>query len=153
MEQKPVSIKYADVGGFKFAELIQRIVNHPTDGSSAYHIKQLTKELEKGRKQIHTEYMVEVREVYAKRTEDGKIDTEGGDPKDENYFQPDETKMDAFMKAQDAFGARNLTLACRAVTPRMLGDMKISAKELDLLGELYSLEEGPGVPHLRNSKG
>ena len=38
------------------------------------------------------------------------------------------------------------TIAWRPLTPDTLSEIKVTAKELDLLGDLYTEENGPGVP-------
>jgi hypothetical protein len=86
-------------------------------------------------------YKTEIMEKYAKRDENGKVmPSPDGNP---NSFAFDESKQDEFVKAQEAYGSREVELA---VTPFVLNDFKdirISPKNLNALGKLYVDVEAP----------
>lgn len=150
MEAATIKLKYKTIGGFEFAQLMQRIANIQTDTKSAGHIYQVTKRITKARDQIHAEYMKEIREKYAKKTEDGKVDVSGNPAGDVQGFVPDEAKLEEFKAAQDAFGDREFVIDWKPLTPASLKDLQISAKEMDLLGDLYTEQYGPGIPSFDN---
>lgn len=138
-----VKIAYEQVGGFEFAQVIQKIAAVPTTTAAANHIRRVINEIEAARKQISAEYKTEIMEKYGKRNEAGELARPEGDTQG---FDPDETKMDEFIEAQKEFGKRTATIKWRPLTPKTLNDVKLSAKELNLLGPLFSEDEGPGLP-------
>lgn len=140
---QPLKMKYKDIKSFEFSQLAAKLANSPTINVRANHIRHIIKELNAAGDRISEEYKTDLIDVYAKKDEEGKIVRPEGDP---NGFVPDDTKMEEFMKAQDAFGDREAEINWRPLTPDTLSDIKLTAKELDLLGELFTDDNGPGVP-------
>ncbi len=149
---KMPELKYKEVGSFEFASLIQKIANQPTNNQAASHINKIVKQITAARELIHEQYMKEIREKFAMRKEDGTVDTTGAGPGEDMYFNVTPDKMEEFKKAQDEFGMRLFSLNWRPLTPSTLKDVQLSAKDIDTLGELYTDEEGPGVPRLESVK-
>lgn len=142
----PITMNYKDIKSFEFAQLIAKLSNTPTINVRANHIRHIVKELNKAGDQISEEYKKDILEVYATRDEKGEIVRPEGDP---NGFTPDEAKQKEFLEAQEKFGERKAKINWRPLTPDTLTDIKLTAKELDLLGDLFTEENGPGVPHLQ----
>lgn len=143
---EPLKIKYKDIKSFEFSQLAAKLANSPTINVRANHIRHIIKELNAAGDQISKEYKTDLIDVYAKKDEEGKIVRPEGDP---NGFTPDETKMEEFLKAQETFGDREAEINWRPLTPDTLSDIKLTAKELDLLGDLFTDDNGPGVPTLQ----
>lgn len=139
MEQYWVKMTYEQVSGFEFAQVVQKIAAQPTDNKAANHVRHIVRELNQIRKDISEGYKKDIVEVYAKRNEKGELP-----PVEE--FLPEESRMEEFLKVQADFGKRECVVKWRALTPETLKDMKLSAKELDLLGNLFTEENGPRVP-------
>lgn len=143
---EPIKMKYKDIKSFEFSQLAAKLANTATINARANHIRHIIKELNKAGEQISAEYKSDLIDVYAKKGEDGKVARPEGDP---NGFTPDETKMDEFIKAQEEFGEREAEINWRPLTPETLSDIKLTAKELDLLGDLFTDDNGPGIPQLQ----
>jgi hypothetical protein len=150
MGKNEIRIKYLTIGSFEFNTVMQKLVRTQTNNKAATHIKQVSKRVDAGRKKIHEEYMTEIVPKYAKKNEDGTIDRTGGNEGDLNFFTPKDELMQEFLKAQEEFGKRELVIDWRPLTPSCLEDVSISAHELDAIGEVYTEEEGPGVPSLHS---
>lgn len=138
-----IKTKYQSISSFELAGVLQKIANTQTSNKNASHIRRVINEIKKAGDQIREEYKKDILEVYAQRDEKGEIKRPEGDP---NGFDPIVEKEAEFLKAQEDFGGREIVIAWRPLNPDTLADVKLSAKELDLLGELYTDDAGPGVP-------
>lgn len=141
-----VKMKYSEVSAFEFVQTMQKISNTPVDNKTACAIKKVVKVLDQANEGIRKEFKDTMVEKFAKRDEAGAIVVPKGNPVG---FDIDEAKTEEFMKAQEEFGGKETELKCHPLSPTHLKDIKLSAKELSLLGPLFTEEEGPGVPHLQ----
>ena len=137
-----VKVKYGEMSGFEFTQVITKIANTPTTSVKAAHIRRVMKELERNRKAIHEEFKKEIVEVFAQKSEDGKLLEPEGAPGEYLVLEGKEEERNAAVKV---FGEKVATIAWRPLTPDSLSDVKVTAKELDLLGELYTDDNGPGL--------
>lgn len=144
-----VTLKYSEVSSFPFAQAMQKISSTPTHGAKASQIHRVTKQLDRLRKQISKEYQEELVNVYGKKDEEGKLIRPEGEP---NGFEPDETKQEEFVKAQEEFGNKTVELDVPSFNLDVLADIKLSAQDLEALKGLYmgnyeaQEDGGPGVP-------
>ncbi len=129
----------------QFLMLVQKISNTQTSGKNASHIRHIVRGLTDARNQMATEHKKEIVEVYAQKDENGKIKA----PEDnKDGFIPADDKKEECDKASEAFFNREATIDWKPLAPSTLSDVRLSAREIDLLGELYSEHEGPGLPGL-----
>ena len=147
METKGLEFKYNEIGGFEFNQIIQKISNTPTTAEKAGQIRSVVKAVQKLRDKVSEDYKKDILGTYFQKNEDGTPKkAEGG-----GEFIPLAGKETEITKANDEFGARVGTIeleGCRPLTPNTLSDMKITARELELLKDLYTEQNGPGVPHM-----
>ena len=146
MESPVIKLKSKNIGGFEFEQIIMKLRNVQTNNKAASHINQVIKKINDARLKLHEEYMEQVVGKFAKRTETGEIDRTGGQPGDAGHFNIPDEVMEDFKKAVDEFGEKDVEINWRPLTPSCFDDLKVSAKEIDLLGPLYTEQEGPGVP-------
>ena len=138
-----IQLKYREMSGFEFTQIITKIAETPTTTQKAAHIRRVMKELERNRKSIAEEFKSTIMETFAKKDEDGKFIEPEGAPGEYITMDGKEAERDEAVKA---FGEKLATINWRPLTPDTLDAVKLSAKELDLLGLLFSEENGPGVP-------
>ena len=138
-----IKMKYKDLGSFEFTQVIQKLANTPMSAQKANHIRHVVKEVRKAKEQIIAEYKKDVMEVFGERDEKGALKLPEGEPVG---FVPKEAEISAVDKANEAFGEREAIIKWRPLTPSTISDVKLTAMELDLLKDLFSEEEGPGVP-------
>lgn len=143
---KGISIKYVDIKNFDFSNLIAKLSNTATTNNRANHIRHVLKEYNKCIDQISEEFKTEVADKFAVKDEAGKIVAPENDP---NGFSVIEGQEEAFQEACKEFGLKVCVINYRPLTPDTLADVKLTPKELNLLGDLYTEENGPGVPHLQ----
>ncbi len=141
-----VKMKYIDLGSMQFVTTVQKIANTPTASTRASVIRDWVKAIQNGKDEIKECYQKEIMEVFGQKNEDGTLKRPEGEP---NSFVPDETKEKELMEANEAFGLREATIKLnRPITPSIIQDVKITAHELDLLGNLFSDQDGPGLPNM-----
>lgn len=144
-----VVLKYSEISSFQFAQAMQKITSTPTHGQVASQIHKVAKHLNRAREQISKAYQTEIIEKFGKRDEQGKLIRPEGEP---NGFEPMEDKQEEFMAAQEAFGQNTIELNCQPFTIQLLGDIKVSAHDLEALKDLYvgnrDGEEKPALPNV-----
>lgn len=146
MESPDLKMKYKDLSGFEFSNLMQRLSAHPTEGKHASHIRQITKRLNAIRSSMSDEYKKEVMEHFSLKDEKGEFLKPENPQGPQDMYQVDPAKMEDYQKAVEAFGEKEGVIDWRPFTPSTLKDFKISGREIELLGVLYTEEDGPGVP-------
>lgn len=154
-EVTPIKLEFNTMSSFEFASLVQKLASSPTSNKSACAIARVVRELEKAQKLISETYQKEVVEVFGKKGEDGKVIRPEGDP---NGYEPLEMEMEKFDEklaaALEVFGKHEFEVNAKPLTPSVLADIKISAKEINMLKGLFTEDEaqatGPGVPHLQS---
>lgn len=142
-----VKMKRGNLSDERFKILIHKLIQTQTTQESAYHINKIFKEINR----LGNEYSKafnEFKEKYGQKNEDGTFalgrNDEGLEVPDS--WVPQENLKADLDKAMKELNEEEVTVKYRPLTPAALKDMKISAYELELLGELYSPENGPGVP-------
>lgn len=143
-----ILLKYSEISNFQFAQAIQKIASTPTHGNVASQIHKVTKALSKGRDRISKEYQDAIVETYGKKNEKGEIIRPDGEP---NGFEPIEEKQEEFLKAQEDFGQKIAEFDVQPFTIQLLGDIKVSAQDLEAMRGLYAgnredAETKPPVP-------
>lgn len=154
-EVTPIKLKFSAMSSFEFATLIQKMASTPTNNKNACAIARVVRDLEKAQKLISDKYQTDVVEFFGKKGEDGKIIRPEGDP---TGYEPLEMEKfdEKLAEALEKFGEENeFEVNAKPLTPTILADMKISAKEINLLAGLFVEDEaqqatGPGVPHLHS---
>jgi hypothetical protein len=143
VEKAPIKMKYKDIGGFKFVNMISKISSAPTSNKNACHIHNIVKRINQVREKMLADFDKELTQVYAKKDEKGKLidDGQGG-------LEIIDDKRDEFLKKQDEFGEREFTIDYRPLTPTVLADVKLTAEDIGQLGPLFTEQEsGPDLPH------
>lgn len=143
-----IKVKRAQLADERFKMLVSKIIQTQTTQNEAYHINKFFKEVTRLSQEYADKFNI-FKDQFAKKTEDGKYEL-GRD--DENREVPDswmpreEAKADLDKAIKDLH-EEEVLFKFRPLTPATLKDVKISAYELELLGDLYTAENGPGVPH------
>lgn len=155
MEKIAIKLKYKDVATlntFDGQSLLMKLKKTPTNQQAASHINHILKEIERMREEIMQTYLTDVREAYAKRSEDGSIDQSEaeatGQKDNKKFFVVDPAKKAEYEKALEAFNEREIFCGWRALSPSALKDIQVSAEEIGMLSDMYSEQEGPGIPAL-----
>lgn len=131
-----VKIKYSEVSSFEFAQAMQKIASTPVDNKTACSIRRVAKAVTKVLDDIREEYKVKFIDVYGKKDAEGKIvPPADGNP---TGFEVPDDKQDEFVKAQVDFGNTEATLPVGPLTQADLKDIKLSARELDCLRDLFN---------------
>lgn len=153
MENSAIKLKYKNVTTFnryEFTSFMTKLKKTSTNNIAANNIHQVLKEIKRILKIVIDSYYTEVGDVYAKRNENGEIDREGADPAHTKFFKPDEAKIEEFEKAEKIWGEQEIEFKWKLLTPSDLKDISVSAEEIEMLGDIYSQENGPGIPNLQN---
>lgn len=153
-EVTPIKLEFNAMSSFEFASMIQKLASSPTSNKNACAIARVVRELEKAQKLISDTYQTEVVEVFGKKGEDGKVIRPEDDP---NGYEPLEMEGydEKLAAALEVFGKHEFEVNSKPLTPSILADIKISAKEINLLKGLFTEDEaqqnaGPGVPPLQS---
>jgi hypothetical protein len=134
----------------RFRVLVQKLIGAQTSGNNAYEINKLNSELKKKGQESEALIKSEFMEKFAQRDESGKIilmkDQDGNEiPRTWAPIEEKKTELDTLV---DKFYQEEVELKCRPLRPATIADIKLSAFELELLGEIYQHENGPGLPGL-----
>jgi hypothetical protein len=130
---------------FEFQQVMMKLVNTATDNKKACAIHHISKEVEKHVDQFKSEFKKDILEKYAQKDEHGKY------LNDEGQYKIDPKCFADYKTATEAFGKKTAIVKWKPLTPSVLSDIKMSAKEIDLLGELFSEQEGPGLESINQS--
>lgn len=146
-----LKIKYQKVGSFEFQQLIEKLKNAQVDNFSACQIHHIIKEVKKGRDKLTAEFKADILDKYATKDESGKILT----PSQERPYDIPDDQIEAYTKATEEFGEREMEINWSPLNHQHLQGVKISAAEIEALGELFSEEQaGPGIPMMgQDSRG
>lgn len=137
-----IKVKFKTLNDYSFQSVISKIANLQTSTMNASKIRRITKLVQAASDQMREEFKKDVMELFAARDEAGKIVA----TKDKPFDVPDD-KVEAFTAATDVFGEREATINWTPLDASTLGNAQVSAREIDLLGGLYSEEPvGPGLP-------
>lgn len=130
-----VRLKYSEISNFQFAQAMQKIASTPTHGQVASQIHKVTKKLTAVRNQISKEYQDKIVATFGKKDEAGAVIRPAGEPMG---FEPIEEKQAEFMTAQEEFGNTEVELPVNPFNVQLLGDIKVSAQDLEALKGLYA---------------
>lgn len=142
MEPTKLTMKYNQLMAHEFNQLVSKIANTPTSAQKASLLRKAIKKLQDYKNFISAQYVERVVKSHF------KCDEEGNPVKDEkgDYIALAES-TDELDKANEAFGQTEIEVET-VFRPSLLADVKgITAREMDLLGNLFTEEDGPGVPH------
>lgn len=142
-ENMEIKMKYKDIGAFEFSSLIQKLAQTPTETKKAERICGIVRQIQNARNRIADGYKKDVMEVFGQKNEDGSLKRPENEP---SGFVPDESRMEDLNKATEQFGEKEMAFECLPLTSSTLSDIKMSAKEIELLKDIYSKDSGPGVP-------
>lgn len=147
-----IKMTYKQIGSFEFSQAIAKIEHTPTSAQKAAHIRHISKFVKAGKDKIHDEYKTNIMDKFGKKGEDGKTITAEDRP---GGFEMDDSQTEEFNKAFKEFEAREIEVDWRPLTPDTLSDIKLSAREIELLGPLFSEDQaqGPGIPNLQSIRG
>jgi hypothetical protein len=135
-----VTMKYSDISSFEFAQAIQKIAQTPVDTKTACAIHRVTKALNSVRLKISADYQDKIVLMYGKKDEKGDVIRPLDNP---NGFDVQEEKTEEFKKAQEDFGKTEAVLETKPLSMELLKDIKLSARDLEVLNNLFSDEETP----------
>ncbi len=138
MEIKPITKTYKEIGSNGFQQLMMKLANTPTTNYNAAKIHWVTKAFKKAQEQITSEFKAEFIEKFGQKGEDGKLLN--------NEFNIMEGKEIEYQEAIKVFEAKTYDFVCRPLSVDVLSDIKITATEIELLGDLFTEKRGPGVP-------
>lgn len=146
---KPIKLTAKVVMSFEFAQLMMKLHNSPTSNIKAGHINHIYSEIEKYAKPLRETFKKDIIDVYAEKDEKGNLvpfEGAGGEG-----FKIIEGKIEEFHKASEAYENTPVEIKWRPLTPDTLADIRLTGKEIQLLGPLYVEENGPGLPpHLQS---
>lgn len=147
-EVQAIKMKYSDIMSFEFSNTMHKIASKDTSNKNACHIAKIVKLCQEARNNAMKDFQKNVAEVFGKRDEAGKlIRPEGQD----QGFEPMDGKEEEIFKAQELLGETEFEVKWKPLTPSVLADVKLSAKDIDALKNLFSEEEpapvGPGLPN------
>lgn len=149
MKTPEIKIKRGMLADERFKMLVSKIIQTQTTQNEAYHINKFFKEVTRLSKE-YAEKFNEFKDKFAQKTEDGKFALGRDDENREvpDSWMPREEAKAELDKAIKDLHDEEVLFKFRPLTSVTLKDVKVSAYELELLGDLYSPENGPGVPGL-----
>lgn len=144
LEIKPIKVKFKEISSFEFASTLQKIAAKETSNKNACAIHRMIKEVDSGRKKIQEVYQTEIAEKFGKRGEDGKLIRPEQEPKG---YDPIEGREKEIEEALEKFGEITFEVNCKPLTPSILSEVKLSANDIRVLGDLFAEDEptGPGL--------
>lgn len=128
---------------FAFNQAMQKIVSTPTHGNVASQIHKVNKQVSQAKDIIIKKFQTDLVQVYGKKDDKGAIIRPEGEP---NGFEPVEGKTDEFVTAQEEFGKNTVELDVQPFNVQLLGDIKVSAADLEALKGLWAGNNAPEVP-------
>lgn len=133
-KRKPIELQYDALGGFEFASLLEKIDSTPCSSNKASaDVAKIVTAIKKVRENVTDEYKTDIADKYCARDKDGNVVSEEGH---EGLFKVDPTKLKEFEEAQKGFGKRVATVDWQPFKLSMLNDVKLSPKEIRILGAL-----------------
>ena len=142
-----IKVKKGKLADERFRMLMNKLIGIQTTGENAYHINKVYKEITRHGDEYGKTFNG-FKNTYAVRNADNSIalgkDQDGHEVPD--TWMPMEDKKAELDDVVKKLNEEMVILKCRPLTPKVLGDTKVSAYEIELLGDLYSPENGPGVP-------
>lgn len=147
MEQPVIKMSYRELSQLTSNPVspLGKLSNTPTHNVKASHIRRLLKLTMIAHSVLVDEHKKLVEE-FGKKGEDGNLVMM---PEDPQRFQIKEGVEKDFEKAMQAFDDKIAEIKEKPLNADTLSDIRMSAKEIELLGPLYTDEggAGPGVPN------
>lgn len=146
-----IKVKRGKIAEERFKVLLGKLLQSQVSNASACAIHKVFKAVDIVQKENH-DLFLKIRDQFAKKDDQGKLVA----MKDENKNEiPDsweiiDGKQEDFQNAVNAMGDEEVGVKVKPLTPEVLKDIKISAMEIDLLGDLFVPENGPGLPHMHS---
>lgn len=143
MEGKHIQLKYEDVGGMAMAEVMQKLANTQTNNRAASHINKILKRVQAAREKISALYKEEIMpEFFAKDAEGNWVINQDT----QEYTLKEGVTAEQLAEKMKEFNTRTIEIDWRPLGPSALVDVKLSARDLNALGDLYTEQDGPGIP-------
>lgn len=130
-----IEMTYNQVSSFDFLRTIQKVAAIPTNPKTAYKIKKLVDAIQRQKKIISGEYQKEIVDTYALKDEKGELVKPKEGP---HEFEVIPEKREEFQTAQNDFSTRTFKIDRTPLTIDELGDMKITAAEINNLGPILA---------------
>lgn len=146
METPAIKLKYKDLSRMN-QMLVQKLTNTPLHPQKANHIRKVMNEVFRVKEVMREDYK-KISEKFGERDLETKaVIVIENDPTGIGFKVP-EAEQKNFEDAIKDFDNIECEVKWRPLTPDTLSDIKLSAVELEILGPLYSDENGPGLPGL-----
>ena len=140
-----VKFKHKDIMSFEFNQIMSKVANTPTKPQIAGQIRKVIQAVQVVRDTISGSYQEKVLGQYFQKNEDGTLKKVEG----QDEYIPLEGKEKEIEKANADFGEIEVEVVLsnvRPLSPASLADVKVSARELELLKGLFVDQDGPGIP-------
>ena len=147
-----IEIRYSDLSHIAFNEAFGIIEGTKTDGFTARKIRKMKEAIKRARDQIAKDWQDEVVEKFAKRDESGNIKVEPISELNPMGFVLDETKKDEFQKFYETFGERKAQIDRLPLNMVDLKDMRISARDEEILAPILDDADGERAMGLKRLK-
>lgn len=145
----PKTITYARFSSQEFSQVVMKIAYTPTTVEKANALRKIVRFIEKEKGNITTQYKTEIMDKYFQKNADGTYVID--ETTREYVYLKAGTEKDV-EKATTEFNERTLVIEM-PFRPHLLTDVKsITAKEMEVLGDFYAEEEGPGLPNFQSSR-
>lgn len=130
-----IKLSYGRFMSFPFTQVLQKIAGSQFPIKQAYTIKKLADKMQTERNRISTEYQA-LMLLYAKKDEKGEVvhpdKNDDGTP-NLNSFDVDDAQMEAYKKAETAFGEKEVTFDFPKFSLDSLASLSFSPAEISLL--------------------
>jgi hypothetical protein len=145
--KQPVKLVYKALLGMNFQQLLQKISFTPTHPDKAAVIRIVVEKLEDAQKKARDEYQEKIGKTLHAKDDKGEDIVEQTPQGPMNKII--EGKEEEYNKAVDEFEKNEIDVDLGGVVlnSAILSDIKLSANDIKLLGPLYVVQRGPGVPH------
>lgn len=123
--------------------LLGKLNNTPiTLNKNACAIHRVAGLLEKKLTETRESFQKNILEKFALKDEKGKMKFN-----DLGMAEPDPARLDEYEKAVKGFDSVVIEIEVMPLRPSNLVDVRLTAKEIGLLGDFFNENEGPGVPN------
>lgn len=140
MEHPPIKMTYRELVVLD-PMLMQKLSMTPTHNAKASHIRHVLKQVNAAKAKMSDEWK-DMGKKYGKHDDKGEL------IRAENHagFELKEGVEKEFEDAVAVFDKTECEIKWRPLTPDTLADIKMTARDMEILGPLFSDENGPGVP-------
>ncbi len=143
MKVTRIKISYKNLANQDMHNLLLKLNNTPiTLNKNACAIHRVAGLLEKKLVEVREKFQSDILEKFALKDEKGNMKFN-----EQGMAEPDPTRVEEYNKAVKAFDGGEITLEVVPLKPSNLVDIKLTAKEIGLLGDFFTEMDGPGVPN------